>query len=181
MALVARPLAEVMIGEGLRVQAAAITPWIALSALLFGLTAYYFSQAFTLGRKTKLLLLAMTIPAGANVILNLLLIPRFGVMGAAWATAASFGLGLLSTMALGRRVIPMPIPWDSLGRCLVATGVMAAVVAWLPEIGGLAELALHSTIGGMVYAVVALILNAAGVRDLALRLWGQWRDRRVAT
>ena len=40
MALVARPLAEVMIGEELRVAATAVTPWIALSALLYGMTAF---------------------------------------------------------------------------------------------------------------------------------------------
>ena len=86
LALVARPLAEVMIGEQLRDLAAAITPWIALAALLAGITTYYFHQAFTLGRRTGWLLGAMAVPAGANVVLNLLLIPSFGVMGAAWAT-----------------------------------------------------------------------------------------------
>ncbi|RZJ82253.1 MAG: lipopolysaccharide biosynthesis protein, partial [Brevundimonas sp.] len=100
VALVARPLAEVMIGEGLREMATTITPWIALSALLYGLTAYYFGQAFTLGQRTRLLLVAMIVPASANVVLNLLLIPRFGVIGAAWATAASFGLGMAVTLLM---------------------------------------------------------------------------------
>src|SRR5690606_37102527 len=40
VALVARPLAEVLIGPELRAAATSVTPWIALSALLFGLTAY---------------------------------------------------------------------------------------------------------------------------------------------
>jgi O-antigen/teichoic acid export membrane protein len=31
----------------------------------------------------------MIVPAAANVVLNLVLIPRFGVIGAAWATATS--------------------------------------------------------------------------------------------
>src|SRR5690606_7820711 len=134
VALVARPLSEVLIGEDLRIAAASVTPWIALSALLYGLTAYYFGQAFTLGKKTRLLLVAMAIPAGMNVLLNLVLVPRFGLMGAAWATAASFALGLAATQVIGRRVLPLPIPWDSLVRCGVATGVMALVVARLPGV-----------------------------------------------
>ena len=179
VALVARPLAEVLIGEELRVAAAGITPWIALSALLYGLTAYYFGQAFTLGKKTRLLLIAMAIPAGLNVVLNLILVPRYGLMGAAWATAASFALGLLATQVIGRRVLPLPIPWDSLIRCGVATGAMALVVARLPAIGGFAELMLDATVGGIVYAVVALTLNAAGVRDVAMRLLTRARERRA--
>lgn len=180
VALVARPLAEVLIGEELRAAAASITPWIALSALLYGLTAYYFGQAFTLGRRTKRLLAAMAIPAAANVVLNLILVPRFGLMGAAWATAASFALGLVATLLMGRRVLALPVAWDSLLRCAVATAAMAAVVALLPPIGGLAELVLDAATGAVVYAAAALVLNAAGVRDVALRLLQRLRARRAA-
>lgn len=180
VALVARPLAEVLIGEELRAAAASVTPWIALSALLFGLTAYYFGQAFTLGKKTRLLLIAMAIPAGLNVALNLVLVPRFGLMGAAWATAASFGLGMVATLLMGRRVVPLPIPWESLARCGVATGLMALAVSRLPAIGGFGELILDAGVGVLVYAAAALVLNAAGVRDVALRLRTQRRMRRAA-
>ena len=180
VALVARPLAEVLIGEELRAAAASVTPWIALSALLFGLTAYYFGQAFTLGKKTRLLLIAMAIPAGLNVVLNLILVPRFGLMGAAWATAASFGLGMVATLLMGRRVMPLPIPWESLARCGVATGLMALAVSRLPAIGGFGELILDAGVGVLVYAAAALVLNAAGVRDVALRLRTQLRMRRAA-
>ncbi len=170
VALVARPLSEVLIGEELRTVAASVTPWIALSALLFGLTAYYFGQAFTLGKKTRRLLIAMAIPAGMNVILNLMLVPRFGVMGAAWATAASFGLGMVATMLIGRRVMALPIPWESLARCGVATGIMALAVSRLPAFGGFGELVLDAGVGAIVYAAAALTLNAAGVRTVALGL-----------
>ena len=180
VALVARPLSEVLIGEDLRTAAASVTPWIALSALLFGLTAYYFGQAFTLGKKTRRLLLAMAIPAGLNVILNLILVPRFGLMGAAWATAASFGLGMFATMLIGRRVVALPIPWESLARCVVATGIMALVVSRLPAIGGLGELILDAGVGAIVYAAAALTLNAAGVRTVALGLMAGRRLRRAA-
>ncbi len=78
LALVARPLTQVMIGPALAAGAAQVTPWIAASALFAGLTTYYTPQAFTLGRRTGLLLLAMAIPATANIALNLLLIPRMG-------------------------------------------------------------------------------------------------------
>jgi O-antigen/teichoic acid export membrane protein len=180
VALVARPLSEVLIGEELRTAAASVTPWIALSALLFGLTAYYFGQAFTLGKKTKRLLVAMAVPAGLNVILNLILVPQFGLMGAAWATAASFGAGMIATWMIGRRVVALPIPWESLARCGVATGIMALVVSQLPAVGGLGELILDASVGGIVYAAAALTLNAAGVRDVAADLMAR-RGLRGAT
>lgn len=180
LALVARPLSEVLIGEDLRYAAASITPWIALSALLWGLHTYYFGQAFTLGRKTRFLLVAVAIPAAVNVVLNLILVPRFGLMGAAWSTAASFGVGLMATILMGRGVIRLPIPWESLMRCGAAAAVMAAVVSALPAWGGLAELMQDAAVGAVVYAIVALILNAAGVRDVALKVLGQAKARWAA-
>jgi len=170
LSLVARPMAELMIGQDLRAAATLVTPWIAASAFMSGLIAYYFGFGFTLGKRTGLLLVTMAIPAGVNILLNLILIPRMGVVGAAVSTAASFALGLVACLLISRRAIALPVPWDSLIRCAVASGVMALVVWRLPPIGGLIELAMDAGVGGMVYAVVALTLNAAGVRDVLMRL-----------
>jgi O-antigen/teichoic acid export membrane protein len=180
VALVARPLADVLIGPDLRAASASVTPWIALSALLYGLTAYYFGQAFTLGQRTRRLLAAMAIPAVANVLLNLVLIPRYGLLGAAWATVISFALGLAATLVMGRRVLALPVAWESLIRCAIATGLMAAAVLALPPIGGLAELILDACVGAIVYAGAALVLNAAGIRDVAVSLFRRVRARGAA-
>ena len=165
LALVARPLAEVMVGPALREGAATVTPWIALSGLLGGATTYYFHTAFTLGRRTGRLLAAMAIPAGANVALNLLLTPRFGLQGAVIATAVSYGLGVLASAALGRRVLALPIPWTALGRAALATAAMTAVVLRLPAIGGAGELGLKALVGAAVYGLTAFALDAGGVRS----------------
>ncbi|MDI1363346.1 MAG: oligosaccharide flippase family protein, partial [bacterium] len=93
LALVAPPLVELMVGESLRAGATHVTPWIAASGWLSGVTTYYLLQAFTLGRRTPLLIVSMAAPAMVNLALNLLLIPRFGLDGALWATTASYGVG----------------------------------------------------------------------------------------
>ena len=169
-----------MIGEDLRDAAAQVTPWIALSALLSGMTVYYFHQAFTLGRRTGWLLAAMSIPALANVALNVVLIPPFGVLGAAWATAASFAVGLLASWAMGRRILALPVPWRCLMTCGVSCAVMALAVWFLPAIGGFPELMLDASVGAAVYGVCAFALNAGGVRDLTRRLRGALEARRAA-
>lgn len=170
LALVAQPLADLVIGEGLRREAASITPLIAVSALFAGLTTYYFHQAFTLARRTGLLLVAMAAPAIVNVLLNLVLIPRMGVMGAAFATTISYGFGIVASWTLGQRALALPVPWMELGRVLVATGLMAAVVLLVPAYGGAPELMAKASVGAMVYAVACWILNAAEVRDRGSRV-----------
>ena len=170
LALVARPLAQLMVGEAMSTGAAAVTPWIAFSGLCAGITTYYFHTAFTLGRRTSLLLAAMAVPASANLLLTWILIPRFGLEGAMWATAASYLIGLVASWGLGRGVTPLPIPWDAVGRCAVATAGMAVAVSLLPAVGGWLELFGKASLGAVVYAALAAALDAGGVRSKAAQL-----------
>jgi O-antigen/teichoic acid export membrane protein len=174
LALVAKPLTEVMVGPALAQGAAAVTPWIATSALFAGLTTYYTHQAFTLGRRTGLLLLAMAIPAALNIALNLVLIPRLGLTGALVATTASYGVGLAASILLGRLAQPLPLPWNALARAGLAAAAMGVVVANLPSLGGVLELALKAGVGALVYGLAAFLLDVADVRtrtkDLAFSL-----------
>jgi O-antigen/teichoic acid export membrane protein len=180
LALVARPLAEVMVGPALRDGAALVTPWIAVSALFLGLTNGYTHQAFTLARRTGLLLAVMSLPALANLGLCLWLIPRFGLMGAAWATAASCAIGLVASGVLGRRVQPLPIPALAIARTLAATAAMSLAVAALPRLGGVVELGLKAGAGVFVYALAAYALDVGGLRSRGKDLIGLVRAKQPA-
>ncbi len=168
LALVARPLAEVMIGPGLREGAAQVTPWIAASAFLSGVTVYYFHTAFTLARRTRLLMAAMCLPALVNLALNLILVPRYGLQGALWATLASYGLGAVASYGLGRMVLPLPVPWLTLAKAAVAALGMALAVRLVPASGGVLELAAKAAVGGLTYGALALLLDVADVRGRSL-------------
>ncbi len=164
LALVAHPLAELMVGEQMREGASHVTPWIAASGWLSGVTTYYLLQAFTLARRTPLLIVSMSAPAVANVILNLVLIPRLGLDGALWATTISYGIGAVAAWALGRRACPLPIPWDVLAKAGGASLAMAACVWFLPSPGGVLELALKAGVGAIVYGAIVLGLDVGGLR-----------------
>lgn len=179
LALVARPLAQVMVGPGLQAEAALVTPWIALGALCSGITTYYLHTAFTLGRRTHLLLIAMAIPALANLVLVLALVPRFGLQGAMWATAASYALGMVASWALGRQALRLPIPWAALGKITIATAVMALAVQAVPTWCGLPELLGKAGVGVAVYGAAVLALDAAGARARAAELLNMIRRRTI--
>jgi O-antigen/teichoic acid export membrane protein len=133
-------------------------------------TTYYLLQAFTLGRKTLMLIVCMAIPAGANLILNLTLIPRFGLDGALWSTAASYGVGAVGAAVLGARACPLPLPWPILAKAGLACALMAAAVLVVPAFGGVVELAVKAALGALVYGVVVLGLDAGGLRGRAVEI-----------
>ncbi len=170
LALVSAPLCQLMVGPALAADAARVTPWIAASALFAGLSTHYLHTAFTLSKKPRNQLIAIAVPALANLALTLILIPRFGLMGAVWATTASYALGMLVSYGLMRRSLVLPVPWGTLARVAAASALMAAVILRLPALGGLPELLLKASVGGLVYTLAALALDAGGARSEGVKL-----------
>ncbi len=177
LAMVAAPLAEVLVGPGLRAGAAHVTPWIAASAFFSGLSTYYFSQSFTLARRTGRLMAAMAIPAAANIGLNLALIPHFGLDGALAATVASYALGLAAFLVMGRGATAMPIPWRTLACAGAGAALMALAVSQVPAVGGIAELILKAGAGALVYGGVVWALDAGDLRSRAGQAFSLLRAR----
>lgn len=177
MWLLASNIVVVLLGTEFATLAVDLLPAITLAALLAGIKAYYFDQAFQLGRWTMGQVWVLVASAATNVILNLLWISPFGVQGAAWATVISYALGLILSVILGRRVFPVPFPWAEVGRVLLASLVMGAVLLPLRQNTGFFALVVQVGTGALAYFATVLLLNVAGVRDFVIsfvRRRSQW-------
>lgn len=182
LALVAEPLTTVVIGEGLRSQAAVILPWIALSGLMNGMMTYYFHEAFTLRRATGVIATVMAGAALLNLGLNLFLIPQFGLPGAAAATVIAYFLALIACGVLGRRYFPLPLPWTDWIKAATATVIMAAAVWTLPDMElAWLNLVLQAGIGGLTYVAAALALDIADCRSWLSELKTMTRSAEART
>ncbi|MEP6912448.1 MAG: oligosaccharide flippase family protein [bacterium] len=87
------------------------------------------------------------IAACVNVGLNLLLIPRFGLIGCAWATAGAYGAGVLATTLLVHWRVPLSRSWTVQACLPILFG--AAYVAWRAD-----------NLGALVITVVLSVLLA---------------------
>lgn len=166
LALVAQPLAEAMIGEALREQAARIIPWIAFAGLANGLIIHYASEAFVLARRTGLNALLMLVPAGLNIALNLALLPTIGLMGAVYATLISYAAGLALLAFAGRRLVPLPFPPMQIAKIALACGAMAPAVWLVPDFGSWGQLFAETAAGALAYGLAVYLLDAGGFRGL---------------
>ncbi len=164
LALVAAPLSEALIGEAVRDGARQIIPWIAFAGLLNGLIIHYYSEVFNLTHRTAELALLMLIPAIANIVLNLVLIPQFDLLGAVAATLISYALGLAVLAMRGRRLIALPMPFVDLIKVSVSALAMWPVISALPDLGAWPELLLKVLAGGITYGALAFLLDAGGAR-----------------
>lgn len=84
-----------------------VVPLVTLSYVFYGM-GYYFQSGIYISKKTQYLGIMGVICAAANIGLNLLLIPRFAAMGAAWATALSFLLMAFLAYVFSQRAYHIP-------------------------------------------------------------------------
>jgi O-antigen/teichoic acid export membrane protein len=65
--------------------------------------------------------------ATTNISINLLAIPRFGMMGAAWATVAGYVILTGMGYYFANRHYPIPFEWGRIGRIFVAAAISFGV------------------------------------------------------
>jgi len=151
-----------------------------MAGLMNGLITYYAQRAFMLSKNTGVLALTLVPPVIVNFTLNLLLIPKHGLMGAVWATLWAYGLGLIIAFIVARRYFPLPIPLKALALCSFACAVMAGAVLALPDMSALPVLAvllIKAGVGACSYSLVVFATNAANCRDLVIDLKAKFKNR----
>lgn len=166
LAVLAPYIAAVVVGAEFRESTASLLPWVALAAAIGGIKAFHLDMAFHLARQSRWLVITGSIAALTNVLLNVLLIPRYGLLGAAWATLSAYALAMLTSLKFGRNVFPMPAFLPLFGRALFVA-VLVYIGAWLGAglfFGNLPAVILGIVTGGMLGFLGVLFLNVAGFR-----------------
>ncbi len=104
-----------------------VVPVVTLAYLFNGL--YFVMLApLMLDKRTGAVSAATWAGAMMNIALNWLLIPRLGMMGAAWSTLAAYAAMAVAVWALGRASRPVPYEWK---RLAILAGWTAAL--WWPS------------------------------------------------
>ena len=97
---------------------AIIVPILLLANLFLGLY-YNLSVWYKLTEKTLFGAYMSLFGAGVTIVLNLLLIPKLGFVGSAWATLCCYLLMVLCSYFLGRKYYPIPYPLKRMGLYFV--------------------------------------------------------------
>jgi len=169
-----RPLVEMTLGAKFRESALIVIPWIALAYLLFVIMNFY-NYAFKLGLRTELQVLVMALGAGVNLLTNVLLIPRIGLLGAAIATTAAFGAAALLSYILSQRIIPMHMPINDVAKITLASAITAGILHMLPLAGGFWGVIQILLLGSTLYLASLWVLNPAQLRSYLHRLLSAMR------
>lgn len=110
-----------------------ITPFIACSSLLFGIYAILM-QAIVLEKKTKIIGFIWIIAAVVNFVLNILVIPVMGILGAALTTLFAFTIALIGIIISSKKFLALIFSmylFGSILRILFASIFIIPIILFL--------------------------------------------------
>lgn len=127
-------------------------------ALLLQAVAHYYRMPFMIHRRTGKLILIGGISAAVNVGANFLLIPQLGITGSGIALLVSYGVTLVVSIAMSRKLNAGCWPLASTLRA-TAVAVVVGAAGWLV----VRQARLESMSAIAVAAVMAMIVCVAGL------------------
>jgi O-antigen/teichoic acid export membrane protein len=140
-------------------QAADVVTWTAVGVLFQG--AYLLTSiGLNITKHTEYYPASTIVAAAANVGLNFALVPRFGMMGAAWANAAAYALQAGLAYRFSQRFFPVQYETSRIAR-VAAAGLLACLAARaLPDMPPVTGVLVR---GSTVVGLFAGMLWATGV------------------
>jgi O-antigen/teichoic acid export membrane protein len=155
------PIMTVVAGSAFR-SGALVMPVVALAYLLHMLASFG-DVAVGLAYRQHLATASIMLAVTANAGLNFLLVPNFGIMGAALATLGACFVQLVFSTVMAARSGPFWRSFDELYRIAAAAVIMALAVRMLGQSTGLSDvsrLLLFIPFGAVLYGGLALAFGA---------------------
>lgn len=172
--LLGTPLLTIFLPPDYVREGASLVPWLAVGAYFLTAKVFIFDNVFHLSKKTWKLPLAMLVPGMIGFALCVVLVPRFGLPGAAVSYAVAGVLFCVASALVAGPIVRTPIPWAGLVR--IAVAMLAAAVALigarslLGTYGAVAELA-GSTLAFVAVYGALLTLFGFSLRRIVEMPW----------
>jgi O-antigen/teichoic acid export membrane protein len=170
-------VARVFLGPAFAPRATGLMPLIAAAVFLYAFRLHYVTQSMHLARRTWAIL-AVSIPAAiVNLGLNCVLLPRMGLIGAAWASLIAYAFALAISIWQANSCFPLPFPLREGGKALLATGAMCVLLRALdfPQSWeGLAGLVLT---GSAFYGLLTMVFDIGRLRSRMLAVAASRKPR----
>jgi O-antigen/teichoic acid export membrane protein len=125
-AVLANPVVHVFSTDEF-VRGASLVPIITLG-YVFHMMGSYWEISLWLAKRPGLATVNILWASASNILLNFLLVPTWGITGAALATAFSFAIQMLLNVWRGSSCVRLRFDWPFLGKVMLSAGFMALAV-----------------------------------------------------
>ena len=147
--------------SGAYVESARYIPILALGFFAFSLGVPG-DHILVAAGKTHVLFITNSAMVLANLVMNLILIPRIGIAGAALSTLAGHTIYALTMLILAKRIAPFAIPWRHLLIATLNTAALAiALVVAMPYF----PLVISIAACGIIYVLLCFFTGVLDKRE----------------
>jgi len=136
---------------------------ICISFVVFGF-GIPLGDLLTVAGKTRHLFVLNGGLAGINLLLNFLLVPTLGILGAVFSTLVCHAIYTISAYYIARTLVKLFIPWPALLKILIATALMAIVILLI--INHQQAIITPIALGFLFYLTIAVKLGAITTQDI---------------
>jgi len=141
-----------------------IVPFMALSMLLYGLYGIG-PQILILIKKTSILGKIWLLASFLNLGLNLILIPRFGIMAAAVNTLLTYIVIFLSTWYYSFKYLRFEIDWKFIEKSILSSILMSFFLLWFAPVGIL-KVSIAIFLGTLLYGSLIFLFKGFEKKEL---------------
>jgi O-antigen/teichoic acid export membrane protein len=143
---------------------ATVVTWTAIGVLLQGIYLLT-SIGLNITKHTEYYPVATIAAAATNVGLNFILIPHYGIVGAAWANGASYATQAALGFIFSQRFYRIDYEWGRLGRVALVAFIAATAARMLPHIQlpGVNPRAMMAAVPDLVVQGTAVIVVYVGL------------------
>ncbi len=152
---------------------AVIIPYVIAGMVING-SAVMFGAGLYIHKQTKILMVLMLVSAVFNVLLNMVLIPRYGIEGAAIATLISYTGFAISNKIVSSRKFYIAIPWVTVIKFGLVSIIMYLLLIQIDIYNSFITLMMQIFSGAIFYAIMAIFLDATA-RDIARKTLSKMR------
>jgi O-antigen/teichoic acid export membrane protein len=142
----------------------AVIPIIALATILYSLSDIN-NQILTLFKKTKISALIHSASAIINILLNIIMVPIYGLSGAAIATLITFTIHLGIISNIGYVKMPYKIDYLFFTKSVGASALMATIVNRINP-SGIIDIIITIIIAAVIYFTTLFIVRTFSKREL---------------
>ena len=164
MSVLSKPLLFVITTPEIALGGYMVTPLVCLGAVFMGMYGIT-NNILILDKNTKILGKLWIVVAISNVILNIILVPYWGILGAGFATLLCYILAFAVTAIASKKVMKLPFNIKEMAKIIIASLIMGVIV-YITNPNGILGIIISIIIGVIVYLILIFLLKGITKKEI---------------
>lgn len=164
LSILSKPILTFLSTPEIASQGYFITPFVAISAFLWGLYGIIVNIIF-LEEKTKVIGFMWILAAFVNVIFNILLLPFFGILGAAVATLISYFLVFIITIKYSFKFMKLNLDFVFILKSVFSSTIFSLIILFLYP-NGILNVLIMIILSSIIYLGIMILIKGIKMEEI---------------